>query len=169
MALTTRDMFVYEIGQTRNLERMGDRMLSEMADQIQDPELPGLLHDEEEARHRQAANFDACLAALGAAPIEINAPTVEALRERFYSFARLEPAPEALDIFALGTALRLVHAVIAGYKELVGLAGVLGEHECQERMQDNLAHKQRYADRLERRGQAVIKRLVIRPETATMR
>lgn len=53
---------------------MGDRMLTDLAKRIRDPELPQLLHDEEYARHHQAANFDACLASLDAAPLDVDAP-----------------------------------------------------------------------------------------------
>lgn len=166
MILTTRDMFVYVLGYTRNLERMGDRVLSGLADRIRDPELPKLLSDEQETRNRQMANFDACLSSLGASPLESGAPFAEALRDEFYSFAGMKPSPAALEIFAIGTALRFAHVVIGGYKELVSLADVLGARECRERMQDNLMHKQRYADRLESRGREVTKRLVAELETA---
>lgn len=73
-----------------------------------------------------------------------------------------------MEIFAIGTALRQVHAVIAGYMELVDLADILGEWECRDRMQDNLDHKRQYADRLARRGREVTKRLVAEAETARM-
>lgn len=166
---TTREMFVYELGRTRNLERTGDRMLSEIADRIQDPELPRMLHDEEEARHRLAANFDSCLRSLGISPTEVDAPVVEALRQRFHTFARMEPSPEALDLYALGTALRLAYTVIAGYKELMDLAQILGEHECERCLRENLTHKEQYATRLQRDGQDIRKRLIMDPASAVSR
>lgn len=93
---------------------------------LEDPQSPRLLHDEEDARHLRVANFDACPDALAAAPIEINAPIVAAYGAAFTPLP-VGTGPAALDVFALGTALRLVHAVIAGYLELMDWADVLGE------------------------------------------
>ena len=146
---TPVDMIVYELGSTRALERSGDSLLSAIAERLGNRALAQVLHEEEDSRHEQAANIDACLEALGRSPLEQAAPTVEAQRERFFSFARLQPSADVLDLYALGTAHRLAHAVIAGYRDMIDLTVLAGEARCRDRLQENLTHKEEYTARLE--------------------
>lgn len=158
---TLRDLLIYQLGMTRTRERRGDLMLSDIANRLQNQDIKQALHEEEERRLEHAANIDACLKALGASPLEENAPVIEGLRQRFFSFSGTEPSPEALDLFALGTALRHTYLVIASYREVVLLAELAGEGACQERLRQNLHHKEQYATRLEQRSRELGQQLLV--------
>ncbi|HEX6970020.1 MAG TPA: DUF892 family protein [Micromonosporaceae bacterium] len=145
---TPRELFVYELGLTRNLERMGDHMLSDVAHTADNRDLVRILHEEEESRYRQAANIDACLAAVGLSPLDQRAAVVEGLRERFFNFVGMDPSPAIRDLYVIGTALRFTNLVISAYRELLDLAVLAAAHECRQPLQANLSHKEQYVEKL---------------------
>ncbi|HEX6970019.1 MAG TPA: DUF892 family protein [Micromonosporaceae bacterium] len=160
---TARDLFVYELGLTRGLERMGDRMLSEIAFELDNPDLRRLLHEGGEHRDRQSTNIDACLEVVGFTPLGQRAPLVEALRERYFNFKNTNPSSQALNLYAIGTALRFTEVVIATYRELMALADLAGETECRRRLEENCRHKIKYEEALVQYGVEVGLRIPVAP------
>lgn len=151
----TRDelerLFFHEVGLALSAEKVGDGLLSAIAQPVKDESLAALLHEEEGQRRPHVAKFEECFNALGARPIDISAPAVEGLRTRFSNFMAMRQAPEAVALFALGTALRFNYLTIAAYEELIHLSRIIGEERCVDCFRGILQHKEKYIDKLEQK------------------
>ncbi|MBX6722562.1 MAG: DUF892 family protein, partial [Dactylosporangium sp.] len=73
-------------------------------------------------------------------------------RERLQAFAGTQPSHDAMDMFVLGTCMRVTMLGEASYQELAEMAEMLGELECVRRLRMNLTNKEEYACRLRRLG-----------------
>jgi len=147
---TAEGLFFYELGVLRDAEKTGGQMLGWIAGHVQHGDLKRALREEEKASERQSENIMACLRALGAAPLETPSTTIEGIRKRLEQFLGLQPAPDVLDLFALGTAIRFMHFAITGYQNMVDWTSVMGETECVQNLQTNLAQKEQGVETLER-------------------
>jgi len=146
----TRDLFLYELGETRNFHIAGAAMLSAIAHRIQNRELSEFMHAEEGSRQGNLDRINECLQEFGASPLEHAVPTVEALRQRFQTFVGLSPGPAELDIFVLGTSLRFMYLALVAYKELIELAQYMGESRCRDILRTILVDKEERTRNLER-------------------
>lgn len=151
-----RDLFVYEAGLAISAEKLGDSMLSEIAYHATDRRLADLLHGEEGRRRVCLAEFESCFESIGGTPLDIPAPSVEALRTRFRDYLVLRRAPGVVDLFVLGTALRFMYLMITTYKELMSLSEHLGEDQCRQSFQNILRHKEEYIERFERHDRVLV-------------
>ena len=149
---TPRDVFLYELGLTRDLEQAGDEMLSAIARRIHNEDLARLMHEQEESRNRHLADFDSCTTAFGARPLQTSSPMVGALRDRFQASLALDPSAEALDLFVLGTVLRFMYLTIASYSELIDLAGLMGERECERMFRAIATDNQEHLAKIQKQG-----------------
>lgn len=147
---TAEGLFFYEMGVLRDAEKAGGQMLGWIAGHVQHSELKRTLCEEEKASGRQSENILLCMRALGAAPLETPSTTIEGIRKRLEQFIALRPAPDVLDLFALGTAIRFMHFAITSYQSLVDWTSVMGETECVRYLQTNLAQKEQGVEALER-------------------
>jgi ferritin-like metal-binding protein YciE len=148
-----RQLFVHELNYARNLEISGNHMLEDLSVQVFRPELVRLMGEGAEGSREQLENLSACYGATGISTgRRIGDPVVEGLRERFHAFTATQPSPDALDMFVLGTCLRVILLGEASYQELAEMAEMLGELECVRRLRMNLTNKEEYACRLRRLG-----------------
>ena len=147
-----RDVFLYELSLTRDLEQAGDEMLSAIAGRIHNADLARLMHEQENSRNRHLADMDSCMAAFGARPLHASSPIVGALRERFQVSVALDPSAEALDLFVLGTVLRFMYLTIASYSELIDLAGLMGERECERIFRAIATDNQEHLAKIQKQG-----------------
>ncbi|MGW0436650.1 YciE/YciF ferroxidase family protein [Micromonospora sp. NPDC003197] len=147
---TAEGLFFYELGILRDAEQAGGKMLGWIAGHIQHGDLQQALREEEQASERQSENIVACLRVLGAAPLETPSSTVEGIRQRLEQFLGLRPAPEVVDLFAVGTAIRFMYFAISSYQSMIDWTSVMGETECVRNLQTNLAQKEQGVQTLER-------------------
>lgn len=155
-----KSLFLYELGLTRNLEVAGDHMLSDITGHVHNRDLARLMEEGEEGRHEQIDHINACLEAVGVSTMNVPDPAVDGLRTRFQTFARMQPAAEALDMFVLGTTLRVTYLGIAAYREAADLAEILGQSQCTEHLRTNVTNKEEFAEKVERLGLDMGNRLV---------
>jgi ferritin-like metal-binding protein YciE len=151
-----RDLFVYEAGLAISAERSGSSMLGELAYRVKDRGLAELMQDKEKHRRECVAKFESCFEAIGGTPIDVLAPSVEALRTRFKDYTALNRPHGMVDLFILGTSLRFMYFMITVYKELINLSENLGEDRCKQGFQDLLGHKEYYIERFERYGRRMV-------------
>jgi len=148
-----RRLFVHELNLARNSEVAGNHMLADIAVHARSRELRRVLDEGAHSRHEQLENLDACAQAAGiSSGRRVTEPVIEALRGRFQEFLGMQPSPDVLDMFVLGTSLRVTVLAIAAYDELIELAEILGQLACVRRLRMNLVSKEEYAYRLRRTG-----------------
>ncbi|HEX5598453.1 MAG TPA: DUF892 family protein [Micromonosporaceae bacterium] len=147
---TPKGLFLYQMGTQRAAELAGVNLLNLLKGRVQNGELAQTLDELTRDKQHQVNNIKSCMDIVDGSPLETPAPAVGGLRERFELFARMQPAPEILDLFALDVALRLKYLGIVAYQEVIDLGNLLGEDACQQFLQDNLKRKQQNAARLEK-------------------
>jgi ferritin-like metal-binding protein YciE len=153
-----KDLFIYESALAISTEKLGDGMLRGITYHVKDQGLAGLLRDEEKRRRECLAEFESCFYLIGGSALSIPTPGVEALRDRLQNYVVLRRAPEMVDLFVLGTALRFTHFMLAGYKELVDLSEYVGEDRCKQSFQNILRYKEEYAERFEQYSHRMVER-----------
>lgn len=154
MALeTSKDLFLYEMAEVRDVERSGGLLLDMLiGKRVQNSDLDQALHAHAQDSKRQLENIDRCLQALGVSPLDARSATVEGMRGGFEEFLVAQPSPEVQDLFAIDTAMRFVQLAIASYKSLVNWAVLMGESRCTQSLLANLVEKEESAGKLERIG-----------------
>lgn len=146
-----RQLFVHELNQAHDLEVSGNHMLGDISVNVRCRRLVQLIEEGAKGKDEQLENIAACYRAMGISSERMATdPVVEGLRDRFQTFLAMQPSPDALDMFVLGTSLRLTLLAIAGYDELSELAEILGDIRCVRPLRINLVNKEEYAFRLRR-------------------
>lgn len=144
------DVFLWELSGAYDAERKSNQMLGEAINDVQNGNVAQLLRIELQETQQKLRNLDACFQDLGTSPADVACRTVDGMREEYQAFRDQQPANEAMEMFALGTAMRLAHYGTAMYKSLVDKAMLLGEIPSAQILQTNLVQKQDSAGRLER-------------------
>jgi ferritin-like metal-binding protein YciE len=97
---------------------------------------------------------------LGTGPREVPCVVVDGLRTEFQAFAGMRPSPEVLEMYTLGSAMKLAHFGVAGYKGPVDKSMLMGQTQCAQLLQTNLVMKEESAGRLERTGHEMSQRML---------
>src|SRR6266536_1077460 len=133
MALNSpADLFLYELSGIRDAERTET------------------LREQQQKSAQKVNDIEACFRVLGTSPQEVPCAPVDGMRTEFETFLNQQPAPEVLELYTLGTAMKLASFGVAGYKELVDKSVLMGETQCAQILQTNLVQKEEDAGRLER-------------------
>jgi ferritin-like metal-binding protein YciE len=154
MALNSpADLFLWELSGTYDAERKSGQLLGEAVGQVPDGGAAAqLLRIEEQETREKLRNLDACFQELSTSPRDVACLTVDGMRAEYQAFRNEQPAPEVLEMYVLGAAMKMAHFGMAGYRGLVDKAMLLGEIRCAQILQTNLVGKQDSAGRLERFG-----------------
>lgn len=153
MAVTSpAELFLYELSAMYDAERTGDDLLGWLGGQLRESDLRQLLRTQAQESQQQLRNLDSCFQARQSRLIDISSTTAEGLRNGFQVFIALKPSPEAVELFAVDTAMRLAHFAIASYKRLVDRALLMGDSQCAQMLQSNLTQKEESAGKLDRLG-----------------
>jgi ferritin-like metal-binding protein YciE len=150
------NLFLYELASMYDAERKSEQLLDDTVGQVQDRNLTQLL----EGQHPEVSNLESCFRALGIAPQAVPCAAIDGMRAEFETFANQQPSDEVWQMYMVGAALKMSHFGIAGYKELVDKAMLMGEMECAQMLQTNLVHKEEFAGRLERINHEVNQRML---------
>lgn len=136
-----RALFLYELGVAYEVEVSGTGLFGYLRSRVRNSELSETLHQVEQVKRSQIRNVEACMEHVGRMPVHTQAPAIGGLRERFQLLIRSQPSPEAVDLFALGTARRVKRAGITNLEELMDLSDLLNEQECKRWLGENLKEK----------------------------
>ncbi|HEX5540772.1 MAG TPA: DUF892 family protein [Micromonospora sp.] len=151
MALKSpKGLFLHQIGAMRGVELEGATLLGLLRKHVRDEALEQLLYEFEQDKTEQMANINKALQIVGGSPLQTPSLAIDGLRERFGEFVKMQPAPEILDLIALGVADRLGYLGAVGYEELVVLTEVIGKEECKPYLSANVEKKQGHIARLKR-------------------
>ncbi|HEX5541188.1 MAG TPA: DUF892 family protein [Micromonospora sp.] len=146
---TPKGLFLYQMGTQRAAESAAVNLLRMLQMRVHNRELAQTFEDLTRDKQYQVTNIQKCMDRVDGSPLEASAPSVSGLQQRFELFARMQPAPEIMDLFALDIAIRNKYLGIVAYHEMIDLAKLLNEEQCVQTLQDNLNHKQQNAKRLE--------------------
>src|SRR3982751_6262222 len=98
------DLFLYELAAAYDAERRSSRLLGEAIGEVPDGDAAQVLRTQEREGQQKIRNLDACYQVLGARPLEVPCAAIEGMRTELQVFSQLGPAPQAMEMYALGTA-----------------------------------------------------------------
>jgi ferritin-like metal-binding protein YciE len=144
------DLFLYELSGAYDAEKKATAWKGEIADQIRDSNLQQIIRVEQQEGQQRVKNLEACFQALGTQPRDVSFLHVDGMRAEFQQFMSQQPSPGALEMYTVGSLLKMSHVGIAGYKDLVDKAMTMGQSQCAQILQGNLVMKEEGTGRLER-------------------
>jgi ferritin-like metal-binding protein YciE len=154
------NLFLYELATMYDAERKSNQLLSEAVGLVREGDTARILRTQEQEGQQKVRNLDACFQALGTGPREVPCAVVDGLRTEFQAFFGTQPSAEVLEMYTVGSALKLAHLGVAGYKDLVDKSMLMGQTECAQLLQTNLVMKEESAGRLERTGHEMGQRML---------
>jgi ferritin-like metal-binding protein YciE len=154
------DLFLYELSAMYDAETKSAQLFGEVVGQIQDPDLAQFVRAQEQQSQQKIQNLEECFSALDTQRQDVACLTVDGMRAEFQAFYGRGPSAETMQLYALGSAMRLAHLGIAGYRELVDKAVLMAEAECAQILQTSLVQKEENAAILERIGHEMSERVL---------
>ncbi|HEX6969577.1 MAG TPA: DUF892 family protein [Micromonosporaceae bacterium] len=149
MALhSPRDLFLFELGTVRDIERSGGVLLGQLAQRVHDDALRQVLDAQAQEDRKLTQNILDCLASIGRSPLETTAHVVEAVRNSFQEFCRMDPSPEVVDLMVTKVSSWYTEHAIVRYRGLLDSATFLGDQECARLLLANLVSKEAFLAKL---------------------
>lgn len=152
---TPRELFIHELSDIMSAEHIIAKLLPELAQEAQHPEVKSALQDHESETKEQIRRLEQVFKALGEQPEETTCEAAEGLRKEHESLHEENPSPEILEMANLMGAAKTEHYEIATYTALVQMARDLGEREVADLLKQNLDGEKE----MERRVKALSKEL----------
>jgi ferritin-like metal-binding protein YciE len=152
------DLFLYELSATHDADSKITRMRGEIAGMVRDESLSQQLRNEQAKGEQKIRNLDACFQALGASRQDVPCLAVDGMVAEFQQFMRQEPSPEVIDMFTVGSELKISSFQSATYKGLVDKATLMGQTQCAQFLQTNLVQVDEAAGCFERLGHDISQR-----------
>lgn len=151
MAITSpSDVFLYELSGVYDAEKRAADWKSEVAGRIRDNKLQQVVRVEQQEGQQRVKNVEACFQALGTRPRDVSSSTVEGALAELRQFMNQQPSPEAIEMYAVDSLLKMSHLGIGSYKGLVDKAMTMSQPQCAQLLQNNLVIKEEDAGRMER-------------------
>lgn len=144
-----RDLFVYDLSVMHSAEQGILNVLSQMEQNVQNPQLKQLFGDHVTTTQRQVTRIQECFRMMGEQPMNVTCHVVEGLQRDMQDFMQQQPGQSVIDMFALGTASKTKHYEIASYRILVQMARAMGAQQCASSLEDSLREEESTAQRVE--------------------
>ena len=144
------ELFVYELSAMFDGEKKMAEILEQASTEVDDDRLAALLRAHLQQTQQQADNLQQCFDLLAETPWEVSCAAIDGIRQEYENIRADGPSAEVLAMFLVGSAVKAEHYEIAGYRELVDKALLMGEAECALLLQNNLVQEEETATRLER-------------------
>jgi ferritin-like metal-binding protein YciE len=144
------DLFLYELSGMHDAEKKSTAWKGEVAGQVRDTNLSQIMRIEEQEGQQKVKNLQSCFQALGTQPRDVPCLAVDGMRAEYQQFMSQQPSPEALEMYTVGSMLKLSHFGLGSYKGLVDKAMIMGETQCAQILQTNLVRNEESTGRLER-------------------
>lgn len=146
-----QELLKHSLGDLYFAEKTILKGLKKMAREVSNPELRARLEQHQEETAQQLQVLEQAFAAMGERAKAEKCPGILGIQEEHDEFVREEePSKMVLEAFDLGSALRVEHYEIAGYRSAIALAKALGQREVVALLQQNLAQELAMAKFVER-------------------
>lgn len=149
MTRETTDLFVDELKDMYDAEQQLVKALETMASKASDPKLAEAFREHRQQTRGQIDRIEQVFRLLERKPSKQTCEGVKGLVKEYTGFAKRRPAPEKLDAFSVGAALKVEHYEIAAYTTLIELAGTAGVPEAAALLGESLAEERATAGKLE--------------------
>ncbi|HEU5452746.1 MAG TPA: DUF892 family protein [Terriglobales bacterium] len=123
---TARELFVHELQDMLDAERKLVKALGEQAQESTRPDCQKAFSQHQQQTAKQAERLQEVFSILGEQPEETECKGIKGLIEEHDSFKEEEPAPDLLDMFNVGAAVKVERYEMSAYESLIRLARELG-------------------------------------------
>jgi ferritin-like metal-binding protein YciE len=150
---SARALFLHELRDILYAERQLEKTLPKLAREASDADLANAFQHHREETREQIANLERVFEAMGEKPRGQKCPGIEGILAEHEEFVSEEkPSQEILDVFLTTAGARTEHYEIAAYTGLVAMAKALGESDCADLLQANLAQEKETLKKMETMG-----------------
>jgi ferritin-like metal-binding protein YciE len=137
-----RELLLHELRDLYYAEKQILKNLPGMQKEASDTELADGFRKHAAQTKQQVENLEQVFSSLGERAKGEECPGIDGIIEEHDEFVRDEdPSKEVRDLFLTGAAARVEHYEIAAYTSLIAMARGLGERECVDLLQENLAQE----------------------------
>ncbi|WP_213456930.1 DUF892 family protein [Rhizomonospora bruguierae] len=150
MAITDpAELFLYDLSVQYDAEAKAAALLGAIRDRVGDGPLAESIQREEQHAQNRLRELDACFGDLRSTPANASCETVDGMHREFDRFVSLNPAYDALQMYAAGAAQKFSRFGVGSYRSLVDEAMQMGETGVVQRLQTNLLRVERCASKME--------------------
>lgn len=150
MPLTTpRELFLHELADAMSAEQQILKMLPELQQEAQMPDVKQALKEHEQETRQQVKNLQAVFKQLGEKPEETTCFGIKGLADEHKALHEEDPSPQVLEMANLSGAAKTEHYEMVMYTGLIQMAKDLGEREAATLLQENLEQEKAMAKRVE--------------------
>jgi len=146
---TPRELFVHELSDAMSAEQIILKMLPELRQESQHPELKRAFEQHEKETRQQIETLEQVFRQLGEEPERTTCHAAEGLEQEHQALHEEDPTPEVMQLGIVAGAGKTEHYEIATYTALVQMARDLGEREVVRLLGENLAQEKAMAKRVE--------------------
>ena len=160
MAETAKELFEHELRDIYDAEHKLINALEKMAKDASDDQLSLAFKEHRGVTQQQTRRLERVFELVDRAPRREPCAGINGLIEEYQKFNQEEDAsPEARDVFAAGTALKVETYEISAYKSLIKLANQLGLSEAVSLFEDSLREERETAHEAEEMSEILGKKL----------
>jgi ferritin-like metal-binding protein YciE len=150
MPMTTpRDLFIHDLSDAMSAEQIILKMLPELQQESQIPEVRQALQQHEQETRQQVQNIQQVFQQLRAQPEQTTCFAIQGINEEHQAMHQENPSPQIMEMANLGGAAKTEHYEMAMYTGLVQMAKDLGEKDAAKLLQENLDQEKAMAKRVE--------------------
>ncbi|NJC72115.1 DUF892 family protein [Planosporangium thailandense] len=145
-----KDLLLYEMSGVLDAEKKTAAWKGEIAGQIRNGNVQQMFRAEQQEGQQRIKNLESCFQALGGRPSDVPCLMVDGVRAEAQQFMSQQPSPECLEMFAVGTMMKLSAYGSGAYAGLVDKATSMGQTQCAQILASNLVMKEESVGRLKR-------------------
>lgn len=159
-ATQMKELLKHELGDLLYAEQLILKMLGTLTREVNNPETKARVEEHAAETEEQIERLKRAFEAIGEKAKAEKCDAAVGLKAEHDSFKKEEkPSKPVLEAFDLGSALRVEHYEIAGYRTAIAIAQVLGEKEVVSLLTETLREEEAMASFIERNAVKSLKLL----------
>jgi len=161
---TPEEIFSFKLGSALSMEQDTLKMLGDLEEHAQRPELKELFREHAEETHQQVTNIRKCFELLGEEVDDSPSPTTKGLAAEGKSTIR-KTDDSLVDAVILAGALETEHYEIAVYETLITNAEARGTHDVANLLKANLQQEESARDKVKAAAKKIANEGIAVPKT----
>jgi ferritin-like metal-binding protein YciE len=159
-ATQMQELLKHELGDLLYAEQLILKMLGTLTREVNNPEMKARVEEHAAETEEQIERLKRAFEAIGEKAKAEKCDAAVGLKAEHDSFKKEEkPSKPVLEAFDLGSALRVEHYEIAGYRTAIAIAQVMGENEVVSLLNETLREEEAMASFIERNAVKALKLL----------
>lgn len=144
------ELFEHELMDIYGAEQQVLKMLQQMTDEAQTPQLKEAVTNHVDETRNQIGRIERVFQSMNIDKRDVSCPTVEGLSQEKRNLKQQNPSKELLDVVNIGSTIKTEHYEIAAYENLLTMAKQLGMEDVVAPLKENLEEERAMLERVQR-------------------